>query len=349
MKKLIAFIVISLSIQGTVLAESDFASRCAAAGVVRCFHFDDATQLGGAYGANFGTTAGTAGSPVIDSSQKASGAASLRIDVPSNTGSDAGGSWFGNFSTDLLTQFGENSTFFVQWRQRFNTAMATTYIQKTGGGAQGGVKQAIITTGDKPGGILFSSCQPTELVVETYYQSIPRFPTVYNSCTGSASHPPYAHMYEPISSDFKLQNAMPSPGCLYSKAGATGCAYWAANEWMTFKMRVDVGRRSNGEWIDSRTRLWVGREGQPSILVLDFRPGIPGYFQLTAGTLEQDQRFGKIWLLPYMTNKLASQSHALMQTWYDDLIISTQDIADPAAGSGSDTTAPASPQNVTAK
>jgi len=40
-------------------------------------------------------------------------------------------------------------------------------------------------------------------------------------------------------------------------------------------------------------------------------------------------KFGKIWLLPYDTGKDPSQSHPTAFTWYDELIISRTQIADP--------------------
>jgi hypothetical protein len=85
--------------------------------------------------------------------------------------------------------------------------------------------------------------------------------------------------------------------------------------------------------------LWVAREGQPSQLLVDWKPGVSGYFPLAAGPLADNQRFGKVWLLPYMTNKNAAQVHPLAQTWYDEVIISTQKIADPSAGTTTPTPA----------
>ena len=42
-----------------------------------------------------------------------------------------------------------------------------------------------------------------------------------------------------------------------------------------------------------------------------------------------DQRYGKIWLLPYNTGKDPAQVHPTAYTWYDELIISRNKIADP--------------------
>ena len=76
--------------------------------------------------------------------------------------------------------------------------------------------------------------------------------------------------------------------------------------------------------MDSRVRLWVARENKLSELVIDWGP-----YNLTAGSRAEDQRFGKVWLLPYHTGKDPSQVHPVAYTWYDELIISRTRIADP--------------------
>jgi PKD repeat protein len=328
-------------------ATSDFEARKSAPGVIRWFDFDTTTQLGTVNKqANFGILSGTSATPVIDTTVKASGTGSLRIDVPSQSGQNAGGTWYANFSPDLLTQFGDNSEFFIQWRQRFNQAFVDTFFQQSGG-TPAAIKQAIITTGDQPGKV-YNSCEATEVVVTSY--SMHRFPTAYNSCAGSGSttHAPYSGFYEPVGSgEFLLENAVPSPGCTYTQARAAaptaappGCFGWVANEWMTFQVGITLGPRDNttNDFSNSRFRLWAAREGQPSQLLIDWQPGIRGYFPLAAGPAAQNQQFGKIWLLPYMTSKDPTQVHPLAQTWYDELIISRQQIPDP----GASTTTPGS-------
>jgi len=319
----------------TTGTSSNFDTRKTAAGVIRWFDFDSAAQLGGGYGANFGVLPGSSTAPVIDTAVKSSGGGSMRFDVPSQSGSDAAGTWFANFSSDLATQFGENSEFFVQWRQRFNQAFIDTYFVETDGSAQGGIKQAIITTGDQPSKV-YNSCEAIGNVVQSYYQH--RFPIVYNSCTGSGSHPPYSGMYERISGDFNLQNGL---SCTYSASQAaaptavpSGCFGWVANEWLTFQVGITLGARDNvnNDFSNSRVRLWAARDGQPSVLLVDWKPGVGGYFPLAAGPLADNQRFGKVWLLPYMTNKNPTQVHGLAQTWYDELIISRQQIPDSTGG-----------------
>jgi len=323
----------------SVAAPADFDARKSAPGVIRWFDFDSASQLGRGDRANVGILPGTSTSPVIDTNVKASGAGSLRFDIPSRSSSNAAGAWFANFSSDLRTQFGENTEFFIQWRQRFNRAFIDTFFVESAANPerpQQGIKQAIITTGDTPSKV-YHTCETTEVVVQSYYQY--RFPIVYNSCTGSGSHGGFAGLYEKGPSyDFQLQNARPG-SCTYlqaGKLGATvkapaGCFNWVADEWLTFQIGIKLGPRdnANNDFLESRVRLWGAREGQPSQLLVDWKPGVPGYFPLAAGPLSENQKFGKIWLLPYMTTKEAAQVHGLAQTWYDDLIISTKQIPDP--------------------
>jgi hypothetical protein len=269
---------------------------------------------------------------VLDTTVKASGASSLKMTIPSNSGANTSGSYFANFSPDLLTQFGANSEFYVQWRQRFSPEFLSTLFQ--GGG---GWKQTIIGAGDKPGctastsanGLCTSSCGPLETVTQNTFQR--GFPQMYNSCTGSTSHGPYWPFEEPFGSfDLKLQNARPSPYCLYSATTAgtqfppTGnCFGYFPNEWMTFQVKIKTGPRILDEWANSVVTLWVAREHQPSEPVINFS------INLTAGDPASDLKFGKVWLLPYDTGKDPTQVHPTGFVWYDELIISTTPIADP--------------------
>jgi hypothetical protein len=312
----------------------DFATRCAQSGVIKCVDFDDVGDFntnggvaGGAYGKNAGILppSGTTdfSRATRDTTQKASGTSSLKFTLPANAGADASGSYFTNFSTDLSTQFGENSEFFVQWRQRFSPEYLTT---KFSGG--GGWKQVIIGTGDVPGK-LYASCTSLETVVQnTQHRG---FPQMYNSCSGSTSHGPYQPFEERfLDYDFKMQNARSAPYCLYSQSGSSyfapvgNCFGYFANEWMTFQVRIKTGPRVNDEFSNSYVTLWVAREGQASEEVITWGP-----WNLTAGSPAENQRYGKIWLLPYNTNRSSSVTNPVTYTWYDDLIISRTKIVDP--------------------
>lgn len=302
--------------------------------MLKCVGFDDASDFdkgaggtGGAYGQNSGIMPPNGTSDysraVQDTATKASGAGALRFTIPANSPADTSGSYFTNFSEDLSVQFGAGEQFYVQWRQRFSDEMLAA---KYAGG--GGWKQLIVGTGDQPGK-LFSSCSALELPVQNIYHR--GFPTMYNSCTGSTSHGPYDAFNEPFGAyDFKLQNARPSPYCLYSQSSSGyfppngNCFGYVANEWMTFQMHVKLGARVGDEFVGSYVTLWGARQGQPSQMLIQWGP-----YNLTAGPVGANERFGKVWLLPYNTGKNPSVTYPTAYTWYDELIVSRNKIADP--------------------
>jgi len=304
-----------------------FATRCAQPGVVRCIGFDAATDFptGSAATSDTGYLPDGSGSYaqiLRDTSIKASGNSSLRFTIPSNSAANSSGAFWANFSKDLSIQFDGGQEFYVQWRQRFSPEFIST---KYSGG--GGAKQVIVGTGDQPGKT-YGSCTDIELAVNSYYQN--GFPIMYNSCSGSTSHPPYDGFYEPFGAyDFKLQNGRAAPFCLYSQKSTSfhppvgNCFGYVANEWMTFQMRVQVGARVGDEFKNSFVTLWGAREGKASELLIQWGP-----YHLTAGK-SGNQRFGKVWLLPYNTGKSAAQAHPTAYTWYDELVISRSRIADP--------------------
>jgi len=302
-----------------VAGGGDFQSRCSSPGVIRCLGFDSMKEIAGSYGDNSGTFAGAA-KPTVDTEVKASGGGSLKFTIPSNSGADTSGSYFANFSPDLSVQFGANSEFYVQWRQRFSAEFLKTNYQDGEGW-----KQVIIGTGDQPGH-LYSSCTTLEIVVQNTYQR--GFAQMYHSCTGSSSHGAYDGFQERLGpADFKLQNARSS--CLYSHASLgsgskSSCFGYFPNEWMTFQAHVKIGPRVKDEFANSYVQLWIAREGQPSQLVINWGP-----YNLSAGDSNEGQKYGKIWLLPYHTHKNSNQTTPTAYTWYDDLIISRQRIPDP--------------------
>lgn len=307
-------------------AESDFERRCHSSGVIRCVAFDAPNEIAGSYGDNYGVMPG-ATVPTIDTGTKASGTGSLRFEIPAQSGANTSGSFFANFSANLSTQFGENSEFYVQWRQRFSPEFLSTYY-KSGEGW----KQAILGTGDQPGHP-YPSCTTLEIVVQNTYQR--GFVQMYNSCTGSQSHSSYDAFQERYGSyDFKLQNARPAPFCLYSQGRTEpvtffppkgGCLGYFANEWMTFQVGVRIGPRAKDEFTNSYVQLWVARERGPSQLVINWGP-----YNLSAGDAGEDQKYGKIWLLPYHTDKDPNQITPRAYVWYDELIISRARIPDPS-------------------
>jgi len=88
--------------------------------------------------------------------------------------------------------------------------------------------------------------------------------------------------------------------------------------------------------------LWVAEEGKPSELVIDLSPGDPACAAQqvsqpdchTGYDLVNDAigtaKYGQVWLLPYNTGKDSSVTNPETYTWYDELIVARNRIADPA-------------------
>ncbi|HUL65317.1 MAG TPA: hypothetical protein VLW55_11940, partial [Burkholderiaceae bacterium] len=102
------------------------------------------------------------------------------------------------------------------------------------------------------------------------------------------------------------------------------CVGYVANEWFTFQVRIKTGPRVGNEWVNSYVTLWIAREGKASEMVINWGP-----YNLSAGDPAEDQKYGKVWLLPYHTGKDASVTNPVAYTWYDELVISRNIIADP--------------------
>lgn len=318
--------------QSLPTTSADFVSRCQAGGVLRCVGFDSNADISGGYGANSGILPGDMVNPQIDTSVKASGNGSLLFTIPSNSDAGSSGSYFANFSSDLSQQFGENSDFYVQWRQRFSQQYVTTAY--AGGD---GWKQSIVGTGDKAGcspsatgsGLCYAACTALEIVTQNQFHR--NFAQMYDSCTGSTSHGAFDNFDQAFGSDWQLQPGRAYPYCLYSQGHTSPISYFPSvgncfayfpDEWMTFEIHVTTGPRVADEFTNSYVQLWIAREGQPAQLAINWGP-----YNLSAGSAAENQMFGKVWLLPYNTSKSSSTSYPTAYTWYDELIISTQPIA----------------------
>jgi hypothetical protein len=293
-------------------ADSDFGRRCRSPGVVRSFNFDSQAEADPHLFAphNQKTMRGT-----IVRDVKASGAGSLRFEIPSNTPADTSGSFWLNFKDDLSAQFGEGDEFYVQWRQRFSPELLNT---KYRGG--GGWKQVIIGEGDRPGKTAYSCTQLEIVVVNGYHRGIVQ---MYHSCGEKDGQYEGLEVFDPKVNDILLQNAC---GCRYQKPTFPPCVGYKADQWMTFQVHVKIGtwyKNDKKYHRDSTIELWVADEGKPSKLVIRRA-------DYDIANNNAAARYGKIWLLPYNTGKDARQDHPTAYTWYDELIISRQRIPDPA-------------------
>ncbi len=278
----------------------DFETRCHVPGVIVCQSFDSQDRSRPAKYPNSGLYAAWDGAyrGTIDTTVKASGGGSLRFEVPPHSAANASGYWRQSLGRD----FGQGSTLYVQFRQRFSPEM----LKNDWGGTSW--KQVIFHNGGQ-------TCTDLSLVTAQYYQA--GFPIMYASCGArmvatNNGTPPY-----------QLQQG--DYNCWYGRFNAKDCFLYPANEWVAFYYQVHVGHWGKP---DSSVNAWVARDGQP------YRQWI----KMPDFVLENEHPgndYDNLTLLTYMTNKDATRNHPVAYTWYDELIVSSQPISAPTHSSES--------------
>ena len=273
-----------------------FQMRCTAPGVLVCEGFDSPSKFiearwpsSGLYPAGDGAIHGS-----LDKAVRASGTGSLRFEIPPHSGANASGYWKQAFGRS----FGENATFFVQFRQRFSEEMLKTDWGDTTW------KQAIFHNAA-------ATCGDVELTTVQYYHN--GFPIMYTDCGARAL---YTSGGKP---PMKLEQG--DYNCWYGEYNKKDCFLYPANQWVTFYFRVSIGHWGKA---DSKIDAWVALDGEdykqwiqmPDFLLHNSRPG---------------RDYDTVTLLPYMTNKDAGVGHPAAYTWYDELIVSVRPIAPPVA------------------
>lgn len=293
-RHLVAVSVVTLCFFAPARADDvDFQQRCAAPGVLKCVGFDssaDAVQRSTLYPAGDGVFHAS-----IDTGVKASGGGSLKFEIASGSGQNSAGYWL----ADLGQGFGENSHFYVQWRQRFSRALIDTKFEG------GGWKQIILHP-DGP------SCANVQVVVlNTFYRGIPQ---AYSHCGATG----YGMGITQSNGDTLLQQG--DYNCLRRTLSDADCAKYAADQWMTFYLDIQVGVFGQP---NSRVNFYVGYEGEP----------MKKFIERNDYTFQFDDShsdtFRKVQLTPYDTGKSTTLVHPTAYTWYDELIVSTQPIAGP--------------------
>jgi hypothetical protein len=287
----------------------DFDARCHATGVLVCQGFDSAADFvrakwpsSGLYPAADEMIRGT-----MDTSIKASGKSSLRFEIPSHSPANAAGSW----RQSMGREFGEGSTFYVQFRQRFSKEMLKNNWGETSW------KQVIFHNSG-------ATCADVELTTGQYYRD--GFPIMYTDCGGrliatNAGVPPY-----------KLEQG--DYNCWYGEYNAKNCFFYPIDEWVTFYYQISIGHWGKP---DSSIQAWTALDGQayrqwikmPNFILKNENPG---------------KDYDTVTLLTYMTSKSLLISQPVAFTWYDELIVSTAPIAAPVASGHDSSEAPATPQ-----
>jgi hypothetical protein len=325
-------------------------------GVLRSFDFDSATQLprtngaGGSecWGCDFGIMANSnvPNVPTIDTTVKASGTGSMKFTIPAGATSGSAGSWFTHFGPGKTGQISTGERIFVQYRVRWGPELLVNSNWPNSGGA----KVMDISLGDLPS---CNSSNPDSVNCPTscpnqgfefVLQNNQKYgiPTVYSNCNGTASFVMLAANTTVPSADVNPQNMVSA--CTNANPVAT-CRPFVANEWMTFKVMLQVGAWN--AWANP-VKVWFGREGQPLTLIVDcesaqsvkctrdFSQAANGWW--FENSAPASYKMGKVYLHPYQTGLTGGLVASAV--WYDELIISTQDIADPG---GAAPLAPAAP------
>jgi hypothetical protein len=268
----------------------DFDRRCHSPGVVKCAGFDSPKEIApSVYNDSRGQLRA-----LIDTDVKSSGRGSLRFEIPSHSGQNSSGGW----TSGLGAAFGQGQTFYVQYRQRFSPEFLKTKYQDAEGW-----KQSIFHMGT-------STCAAMEITtVNSYHRG---YPQMYTNCGGRSFDVDlhnYDFLYE--TGDYNCHRSNPNPH---------DCAFYKANQWMTFYYEIKIGGWGKP---DSTIKAWVGYEGEP---LKQFENGLN--YQLDFNSSPSDG-FNAITLTPYNTGKSPAQDHPTAYTWYDELIVSRQPIPAP--------------------
>ncbi len=299
-------------------ALNDFMVRCAQPGVVVCQGFDDPGGIphnnGAGATSNSGADAGTGSTfPTQDTSITASGAGSMRFDLPTPTGSaNPDGDWkqytnrllSATANSSTTTLFGQNSTFYVQFRQR----MSPAYITNTWGGTFW--KQTIFAN---------NICSYCSQEITTVNGNNRGFFEMYAQ---AATDPLQIDLGN---GDFLLEQGDTSTtgyNCHYQNPTQATCFYYQPNVFMTFYYKVHIGTFGQP---NSSIQAWALLPGQ----------GYSGHevINIQNHTLNADggnvpPGWNTIYLLPYLTGGYTGASGPAT-TWYDELLISSTPISAP--------------------
>jgi hypothetical protein len=325
----LGLILALLGSNGAALAQSadaaaDFAARCAGAGVVKCVGFDN-TTADIVRGTNLHPDGAGTYRAALDTSQKASGQGSLRFDLPPppHSGANIAGSWAPSSNDGLGRLFGQNSTFYVQFRQRFSPEMLNNSWTSSW--------KTVIFHNNQ------TTCGNVEITTNNHYMS--GLAVMYTEC-GSR------HLYTTLDGTRYTESTpllMQQGGyrCQYGEFNNQTCFYFPANEWVTFYYRIQIG---NWGQANSSVEAWVARESDTAYKQFIKVPGFT--LNCNNSPCGQNEGYNNLTLTPYMTGLPSSSGSSGARVWYDDLIVSTQPIPVPTNGN---TVRPNPPTSVTAQ
>jgi hypothetical protein len=332
---------------GTAVAEEpveddqDWAVRSTAVGVLKAFKFRTDVDLGEDWVASGGSASSLGhgyrdfnGTPAIDTSVYLPGSsASMRMTHPSGGNAGACGRWDTHFGGGLSCMFpmpgeanvlaiGEGEDLWYQYRIRWDSAMVNEVVP-----ANVGVKLADIGDGSNKPQLVHQGWQASPLII---------------SYDGNN---PAITLWEVVGADQRLQGGT-APYCVYPDWEGAGCFSLQADEWVTITTHYEAGSiRAGSPWDgrywDAHVKIWAKRYGQPAVLIIDYDstlapeqandadPVRQGRFQIFNNDPQTEYNaFWKLWLSPYATDKTAA-AHTPASAYYDELIISRSEIAQP--------------------
>jgi hypothetical protein len=307
-----------------VTAESNFAARCSAAGVVYCEGFDSAsdfTPASGQGGYASGLYPGTSTSPVQDTVNKVSGAGSMKFPIPAYSAgasfpTSPAGLWKANTGPDTshLTTFNPGTTFYMQFRMMVDAPM----INYDWAHVSGEGWKVFIAFGPIPG----TSCTGDQFVQENTDQR--NILSGYTSCSTPAlvtngGNTPY---------DFQQGDmACPYP------PGATDptCLRYQPNVWITEYWKVTIGPYGTAA---THFEAWASMFSQPYRKFIDlpnFSFGDNSQPSTCSAIPSTCYGLNEVIFEPYFSGAgtVPSGGTPAANMWIDEVILSTQPIATP--------------------
>jgi hypothetical protein len=335
---------------------SDWEARSTAPGVLKAVKFRTEADLGEDWintfpeGRNSPTGSGYQRpftTPVIDSNVALPGSTtSMRLTHPSGGTAGACGRWdthFGGALSNLsplpgeanVVKVGEGEELWYQYRVLWDAA---TLELVPNSAINTGMKLSILGDGSNKPQIVHQGWYNSPLII-SYDGNNPAV-SLYELHGGIGAYP----------NGIRLQGGT-APYCNYPGTGAD-CFEMVADEWVTFTTQIQIGSilqgsPFNGRYWDQRVRIWAKRYGQPEVLIIDYDSTQveeqnadiasdpvtgairQGRFQIFNNDSRYEYNaFWKLILLSYMTDKTAL-AHTPASAYYDEVIISTQEIAQP--------------------
>lgn len=308
----LAALLLGVDASAQATADQDFQARCAAPGVVKCVGFDntssDIVRGVNLYPDGAGNYRGS-----LDTVTKASGGGALRFDLPPppHAGANIAGRWSPVSNDALGRLFGQNSTFYVQFRQRFSPEMLTNSWDSSWKTVIFHMNQA--------------TCAAIELTTQNRYMS--GLAIMYTACGAGHMSTNLAGTAPNMNPPLLMQQG--DYNCQYSQESANSCFYFVPNEWLTFYYRIQIG---DWDQPNSHIEAWVARENggyKQFVNVPNYRLSCNN--DPCSRAPGANEGYNNLTFTPYMTSLSSSSGRAgvTSSVWYDELVVSTQPIAAP--------------------